>query len=178
MDSFELNKIAGAVLTAALVIFGGRTLMDIAGADHAVKPGYVLPKSAPAGGGAAASAGFKFTDVATLLPKGNAESGQDSFKKCLACHAPEKGGANKVGPPLWGVIGKKVGDAPGFAYSDAVKSKGGTWTWEALATYLNDPRGAIPGNKMAFAGIKDTAELADLLVYMRKLSDAPAPLPN
>ena len=109
-----------------------------------------------------------------LLPKASADNGQDTFKKCLACHTPDKGGRNLVGPNLWGVVGRKIAQAPGFAYSDAMKSHPGEWTWEELAKYLHDPAGAIPGNKMPFPGVKDNAELADLLAYMRKLSDTPA----
>ena len=113
-----------------------------------------------------------------LLPKASPDSGQDSFKKCLSCHTPQKGGPNGTGPNLWGVVGRKPGSHPGFPYSEPMKNKGGEWTWEALATYLHDPKAAIPGNKMAFPGIKDNAELADVLAYMRKLSDTPAPLPQ
>ena len=113
-----------------------------------------------------------------LLPKANPDSGQDSFKKCLSCHTPQKGGPNGTGPNLWGVVGRKPGSHAGFPYSEAMKSKGGDWTWEALATYLHDPKTAVPGNKMAFPGIRDNAELADVLAYMRKLSDTPAPLPQ
>ena len=113
-----------------------------------------------------------------LLPKANPDNGQDSFKKCLSCHTPQKGGPNGSGPTSGASSGRKPGAHAGFPYSEAMKSKGGEWTWEELATYLHDPKAAIPGNKMAFPGIRDNAELADLLAYMRKLSDTPAPLPQ
>ncbi len=181
MDSFELNKIAGAVLAALLFIFGGKTFMEISeGAHKPSKPGYTLPVTAAKGGGAAqaAASAFSFAKVAELLPKANVENGATVFKKCTACHTSEKGGANRVGPNLYGIVDRDLGKHPGFAYSPAVTAKGGKWTWEALATYIHDPKGTIPGNKMAFAGITDTTDLADLLGYLRTLADTPVALPK
>jgi cytochrome c len=179
MDAFEVNKTAGAVLSALLAIFASKTILDIAYKEHKPeKPGWALPitKIAPASKEPAAP--FDAAKVVELLPKANPDSGQDSFKKCLSCHTPQKGGPNGTGPNLWGVVGRKPGSHAGFPYSDAMKGKGGEWTWETLANYLHDPKGAIPGNKMAFPGVKDNAELADVLVYLRKLADTPAPLPQ
>ena len=180
MDAFEINKIAGATLAALLLIFGSKTMLDIVYKEHKPeKPGWALPiKEAPATGTATPAVAFEAAKVVALLPKANADGGQDIFKRCLQCHTPDKGGRNLVGPNLWGVVGRKIAQAPGFPYSDVMKNKGGEWTWEELAKYLHDPKAALPGNKMAFAGIKDDAELADLLVYIRKLADAPAALPQ
>jgi cytochrome c len=181
MDLYEVNKTAGWVLAALLVIFSGRTLLDIVYREHKPeKPGWALPvtegpvTTAP---GKAAPA-FEPAQVVALLSKANPDAGQDIFKRCLQCHTVDKGGPNKVGPNLWGVVGRKPAQHAGFPYSEAMKKSDGEWSWEKLATYLHDPRGTIPGNKMAFAGIKDSQELADLLVYMRKMSDSPAPLPQ
>lgn len=181
MDAFEVNKVAGAALSALLVIFGSKTLLDIVYKEHRPeKPGWALPiTEAPVtGGGGAAQVAFDPAKVVELLPKGNADAGQDTFKRCLQCHTPDKGGRNLVGPNLWGVIGRKVAEVPGFPYSDALKAKGGDWNWVELAKYLHDPKASVPGNKMAFPGVKDDAELADLLTYVRKLADNPAPLPK
>ena len=112
------------------------------------------------------------------MPKASPDNGQDTFKKCLTCHTPQKDGRNGTGPNLWGIVGRKPGSHAGFPYSEAMKSHPGNWTFEELAKYLHDPKADIPGNKMAFAGVKDDAELADLLVYLRKLADSPAPLPQ
>jgi cytochrome c len=180
MDAFEVNKIAGAALSALLVIFGSKTLLDIAYKEHKPeKPGWALPiTEAPTTSTSTAQVAFDPAKVLELLPKANADAGQDVFKRCLQCHTPDKGGRNLVGPNLWGLVGRKVGEAPGFPYSEAMKTKGGEWTWQELIKYLHDPKAAVPGNKMAFVGIKDDAELADLLVYVRKLADAPAALPK
>jgi cytochrome c len=180
MDAFELNKIAGAVLTALLVVFGGRTMLDIVYKEHKPeKAGWALPiTEAPTTSTATTQVAFEPANVLALLPKASADAGQDVFKRCLQCHTPDKGGRNLVGPNLWGVVGRKVAETGGFPYSDAMKTKGGQWDWTQLAAYLHDPKAAVPGNKMAFPGIKDDAELADLLIYMRKLGDAPAALPK
>ena len=180
MDAFEVNKAAGAVLSALLVIFAGKTLLDISYKEHKpAKPGWALPiTEAPPAASGAPVAKFEAKDVLALLAKANPDGGQDVFKRCLQCHTSEKGGPNRVGPNLWGIVGRGRAKAAGFPYSDAMKNHPGDWTFEELAKYLHDPKSDIPGNKMAFAGVKDNAELADLLVYLRKLADTPAPLPQ
>lgn len=184
MDSWDFNKLAGAVLSALLLAMGSGTLSDIVkggghGDGHA-KPGYELPKLAAAatGGGAASAAAFSPAAVLGLLKNASVESGQDVFKRCTACHTPDKDGKAGTGPNLWGIMGRGVASSASFPrYSAAMKAKGGNWTYESVAAYLNDPRGAVPGNQMAFAGIKSNEELADILVYLRSLSDKPIPLP-
>jgi cytochrome c len=181
MDGFELNKIAGAVLAAMLVMAGGKTLLQIATVKHAPeKPGWALPVTEAKHAKAAPEPTFDVVSVLGLLPKANADAGADIFKRCMACHTPDRGGRNLVGPNLWGIVGRKVASAPGFEarYSEAMKSHAGEWTWEQLGKYLHKPAQAVPGNKMMFAGIPNNADLADLLAYLRKLSDSPAPLPK
>lgn len=177
MNMFEFNKIAGAALAALLLAFGSGAMLEILGGHEKQKPGYTLPVSAAVATSGPAAA-FDFKAVQPLLAKASVDNGQATFKKCTTCHTPEKGGKNGQGPNLWGIVGKKMGAQEGFNFSDAVKGKAGTWSYDTLAQYIQDPKGYIPGNRMAFAGIKDNAELADVLVYLRTLADSPPPLPQ
>ncbi len=182
MDTREFNKIAGAVLTALLLIFGTATFIDIQMRHKKpAKPGYELPvqtTTAAETSQPAAAAGVNFQEIAGLLQNASPEAGQAAFKRCSTCHTPEKGGRNMTGPNLWGIVGRPKGSQEGFNYSAAIKEKGGEWTYEDLANFIHNPRAFIPGNKMAFAGIRDNAEIADLLAYLRTLSDNPPPLPS
>ena len=180
MDSFEFNKIAGAVLSALLLMFGTATFIELRSSGKLEKPGFTLPVAPPAEGGGetAAPKGVDLVAFHELLKKGDPGNGQAAFKRCATCHTPDKGGKNTTGPNLYGIVGRPKGSHEGFNYSNAIKGKGGDWSYDDLANYLHDPRGFAPGNKMAFAGIKDNAELADLIVYLRTLSDSPSALPN
>jgi cytochrome c len=181
MDGFELNKIAGAVLAALLVMAGGNTLLQIGMARHAPpKQGWALPVTAKATKPGEPEKAFDPAAVLAMLPKASADNGADVFKKCLSCHTANKGGADLVGPNLWSVVGRKVASSATFGgrYSDAMKSHGGEWSWELLAKYLHSPAKTVPNNKMLFAGVPDETDLADLLVYLRKQADNPVALPK
>lgn len=179
MDGFELNKIAGAVLTAMLVIAGGKTAMDIALQKHKPeKAGWALPITEVKPKSSEPEVAFEPKAVLAMLPKASPDNGRDVFKRCLACHTPDKGGRNLVGPNLWGVVGRKIAEAPGFNFSEAMKNHPGAWNWEELAKYLHSPQQTVPGNRMQFPGVKDNTDLADLLAYLRTLADTPQALPQ
>ena len=116
--------------------------------------------------------------VIALLASADAAAGERIVKKCAACHSFDEGGPNKVGPPLWDVVGREIGGHEGYSYSSALKDMGGTWDYAALAGFLADPKGWAPGTKMSFAGIKKDEELANLIAYLRSLSNDPEPLPD
>lgn len=98
----------------------------------------------------------------------DAAAGRTAFNKCRICHSVEAGGRNPVGPNLHGMFGRKAGAVDGFAYSAAMKDSGIVWDDDSVAKYLRDPKGFMPGNKMAFPGIKDDKEMADLLAYLHE----------
>ncbi|GEP09170.1 c-type cytochrome [Methylobacterium gnaphalii] len=182
MDSFEINKVAGAVLGTLLFAFGTGFLAELIYTPKAAgTAGYALPGggegghggAAPAAGGEAAAAG----SIATRLASADPEKGKAGTKACQACHSFEKGGPNKAGPDLWEVVGRKKGSHEGFAYSDAMKAKGGDWSYEDLDHFLTKPSEYVKGTKMAFQGISAPAERANVIAYLRTLAESPKPLP-
>jgi cytochrome c len=129
---------------------------------------------------APAAAGFDAKAVVAMLASAKAEEGVALFKKCTACHVVKKDAPSAVAPNLWGIVNRPKAAQSDFAakYSEALKAKGGEWTYENLALFINQPKGYIAGTKMVFAGIKDPNEIAHIIAYLRTLADAPAPLPN
>src|SRR6476659_10743770 len=179
MDSFELNKILGAVLATCL---GVLSINIAAGAILApgkpAKPGYeiAVPEQAPSG--AAKPAEDKQEPIEQLLAKAEVGRGETSAKKCAACHTFNKGGRPLVGPNLWGVVGRPKASEAGFNYSAAMKAQKGNWTPEDLDVYLTNPKAMVPGTNMAFAGIPRGKERADVITYLNSKSDKPAELPK
>ncbi len=185
IDSWEFNKIAAAVLAALLVIFGGKEIITVSLKDHGsgkVEAGYKLPvevADAQTGGNDTAKkpAGVDFVKVATLMQAASVEAGLSVFKKCSTCHTPAQGGKNGTGPNLWNIVDKDIGAVADFKYSGAMANKEGNWNYEALAGFLHKPKKWLKGTKMAFGGLRSEQDIADLLVYLRSLSDSPVALP-
>jgi cytochrome c len=179
MNSFELNKILGALLFACLCLL---SLNIAAGAIFSSpkleKPGYeIAVQEKPAAGEKAAPA--KEVPIAQLLASADVKKGEVAAKKCQACHTFEKGGPNRVGPNLYGIVGDHRGEGRGgFNFSTAMKAKGGTWTFEDLNAFIKSPKAFIPGTAMGFAGISKDSERADVIAYLNTLSDSPKPLPK
>jgi cytochrome c len=178
MDSFEFNKIAGAVLGTLLATFGLHIFaQEIFHPEGPATPGFAIAV-AESGGEAAGGGQAAAVPIATLLQTADPAKGQAAAKPCLACHSFEKGGQNKVGPDLWGVVERPIASHEGFAYSDALKAKSDQkWTFELLNDFIHDPRSFAPGTKMTYAGMKRDSTRADILAYLRTLSDNPAPMP-
>lgn len=177
MSGLELNKVVAAVLVAGLVAMVTGNLADILYKPKLdFKPGYVVEVTETAVGGAAAV--DVPVDVIALLAKANADNGANLVKKCDMCHDTSKGGPNRVGPNLWGVVGNKKGHRTDYQYSKALLEKGGTWTYEDLYHMINKPSSFIPGTKMTFMGFKKPEDIVDVIAYLRTLSDNPEALPT
>jgi cytochrome c len=179
MDGFELNKIMGALLGTLLFTLSLSIAANGLFSPHAPeKPGYevVVPETPAAGTQQAALPPAEPID--TRLAKADVTKGEAAAKKCLACHSFEKGGPNKVGPNLYGVIGGPKAHAQGFSYSAGMKEAGGTWDYENLDKFLTNPRAEVKGTSMAFVGIRRPEERADVIAYLNSLSDSPKPLPK
>jgi cytochrome c len=183
MNSFEFNKIAGGVLGTLLflqVIY----LASSAIFSHPApaKPGDNLPAAAagqPAAATAASTSAPAPDEVlANYVGKADAAKGENDVKVCQLCHNLAKGGGVIIGPPLYGVIGRPRGSVPGFAYSDGMKAKGGTWTPETVFIFIKNPSAFISGTKMTFAGEPSPEKRADIVAYLDTLSDHPVPLPK
>ena len=176
MDSFALTKIAAGVLSALLVIFGTKTIIELNAGGHGHSEshaGYVLPvadaDSGPKTAGAKAPPAFDPAAVATASAPAAAAAGANVFKKCAACRSPDKGGPNKTGPDLFGIVGRPKAAHEGFSYSEAMKAKGGNRDLTDLAHFLHKPSAFVPKTKMSFGGISDNTDLANLLAYLSTL---------
>ncbi len=177
--SLEGNKLVAAVLTAGIVGVGSAVFAGLIYRPHQLEePVYRVEAAATEGDGEAAPA-EEAPPIGELLASASAESGATIAKKCAACHNFDKGGANKVGPDLWGVVNRPIASHEGFSYSDALSSKSGeVWDYEHLNHFLTSPKAYAPGTKMSFAGISKDGDRADVIAYLRSLADEPAPLPG
>jgi cytochrome c len=180
MDSFEFNKIIGAILGTCLATL---SLNITAGALFSpplpAKPGYeVAVVEQPAGGDKPGAPAAAPEPIEKLLATAKVDAGETSAKKCATCHTFTKGGPNRVGPNLWGIVNRPKASEAGFNYSAALKAKGGNWTIDDLNQFIINPKGFIPGTLMSFAGVSKGSERADVIAYLNTLSDNPAPLPK
>ena len=194
MSSSVINKIAASLVlvTLALVLIGmlGNALVEPGdGRGAGVAQGPVKPAAEtktetaatvappPAKTAAPAAPDASLQPVTALLASANEANGRKLFKKCSVCHSAGEGQKNKIGPNLWNIINARVANRPGYRYSAAMKAMNENWTFETLDAFLADPKGAVKGTKMGFSGIKRAGDRADLIAYLRSLSEFPVPLP-
>ena len=175
MDSTELNKIMAAFLTAGLVfglggVLGGKLIRS----EHPEKPAFAIVSALPQG----VSAAPRAVPIAALLAKADAsKGGTDAAKLCGSCHSFDKGGATMVGPNLYDMIGAPIAQTAGYDFSSGLKARKGKWTFDDMDAWLRNPKGYAPGTKMAFAGINNDRQRANVIDYLRTLSASPLALP-
>ena len=177
MNGFEINKIIAAIIFTVLVVFGIDKITDLI--FHIEKPSEAAYKiEAPAVKTASAeSSSSGSVDIKALLALGTIEHGQKVFKKCSACHVVAKGGKNKIGPVLYGILGKQSASVSDYKYSKALIAHGKVWSFTEMNSYLIKPQAHIKGTKMAFAGLKKEKDRASVILYMNSMSDNPLPKP-
>lgn len=181
MDSFEWNKIIGAVLGTFMFVLVLKIASEaIFEVPAPAKPGYVVEgvqEAASSGGAAAAPVEETLPDFGTVLPAASVSAGQQVAERCQQCHDLSKGGPNKIGPNLWGVVGRPRASHPGFDYSSAMSASHEPWTFANLFRYLKSPAEMVPGTKMTFAGLRSAQDRINLIAYLRTQSDSPVAIP-
>jgi cytochrome c len=179
MDSFEFNKIAGAVLGTLLLVLGLKNLSGVVFHNEAPeKAGFMIAAAEADTGAAKPADAAPLVPIATLLASADKAKGEATAKACAACHDFTKGGPNKVGPNLWDVVDRPIASHPGFSYSDALKAASSkSWTFDELNVWIMAPAADMKGTKMSFSGIKKDQDRANVIAYLASLSDSPKPFP-
>ena len=179
MDSFELNKIIAAILMVALLVIGiGKISNVIFYVEKPKTPGYAVEVEQVANTSTSTeNVAVEKIDISSLMAMGDAAAGKKIFKKCAACHSITKGGKNKIGPALYNVVGRKVGDVTDYKYSKALAAYDKEWNFVELNGFLTKPAKYIKGTKMAYAGLKKEKDRASIIKYLNQNSDSPVPLP-
>ena len=178
MDSFELNKIIGAILGTLLFVMGVGFLAEAVYAPRETGPGLSLPVPEGSEHSAEAEAPVEAVPIGVLLASADPAAGENAAKKCQSCHNFAAGAGNKTGPELADVVGRLIGSHEGFAYSPGMeehKAAGDVWSYENLNAFLTAPKEFTPGTKMNFSGLKNDQERANVIAYLASITpNAPA----
>ena len=178
MNSFEINKIIAAIILTIVIVFGVNKLADV-----------IYYVKAPEGNTYKIATETKeiskddnakaenVNNIKALLALGSIDHGKTVFKKCAACHSVSQGGGNKIGPALWGVIGRKAGSISDYKYSKAMSGFGKNWDFEAMNNFLLKPKDYVKGTKMAYMGLKKEKDRASVILYLNEQSESPLSLP-
>ena len=179
MDSFEWNKIIGAVLGTAILIFVIRLVAEgVYEPEKPAKAGYTVEGVVETtGGGTAAPVEEVVPDWGTVLAKADAGAVKTVSARCEQCHDVSSAKTTKIGPPLWGVVGRARASVAGYSYSSGMMSDHAPWTYTSLFKYLKSPATIVPGTKMSFAGLPHADDRIDLIAFLRTQSDSPAEIP-
>jgi cytochrome c len=179
MYGFEINKIIAAIILTIVIVLSINKLADViynvkVREDATYKVAKVTETKEISKDDNKAKSG---NDIKIFMALGSIDHGKTVAKKCIGCHSVSKDGGNKIGPALWGVIGRKVGSVSEYKYSKAMGGFGKNWDFEAMNNFLIKPKDYIKGNKMAFAGISKENDRASLILYLNEQSNSPLPLP-
>lgn len=179
MNAHDINRFAaaflGTVLLVIVLIVVSNLIFDV---DELEQNAFGEIEATTAEATAETEAEPEGTvSLAALLAAGNVEAGERAAKKCKACHSFDKGGRNGVGPNLWGVLGSPRAANADYKYSGALAELGGDWGYAEMAAFLEKPKSAVPGTKMSFAGVRNPEDRANLILYLRSISDVELPLP-
>lgn len=183
MNSTYFNAAAGALLAVLFVVMTVSIVSDaIFYSSTPEVEGYALVPLEGGSGSTVEQEEEGLPPIGLLLASADASAGESAFRKCAACHTVEDGGANRVGPNLWNIVNRPVAAAAGFGYSSAMREyaqEGGVaWNFDNLNEFLAAPKGYMRGTSMGFVGLRKDDERADVIAYLRSLSDSPAPLPS
>jgi len=172
-----MNKIIVSIILAVILVLGINKITDVIYyVEKPEKSAYQVAEITTAVDTAKAEANTESGNIMTLFASVSASEGASVFKKCAACHTINQGGANKIGPALWGVLGRKAGSVSGYKYSKAITAYGKVWTFDEMNGFLTKPKDWIKGTKMSFAGLKNEKERAAIILYMNENSSNPLPL--
>tara|TARA_B100000686_G_scaffold351001_1_gene448497 strand:- start:844 stop:1374 length:531 start_codon:yes stop_codon:yes gene_type:complete len=175
-----MNKIIVSVLFALVLIFGINKITDVVfHVDKPEKSAYLIASNSVSESTSSTTSEAANTgpeNILVLLASANISDGEKVFKKCTACHSIAKGGKNKIGPALWGILGRQAGSMNDYKYSKAMAGHGKKWSFEEMNNFLIKPKDWIKGTKMSFAGLKKPEERAAVILYMNQSSDSPLPL--
>ncbi|MBL6937540.1 MAG: cytochrome c family protein [Alphaproteobacteria bacterium] len=181
MDSWTFNKIAGAVLGTLILVlvinFATEALFEV---EKPAKEAYHVEgvvETASTGGASATPAAETIPDWGTVLPKADVNAGKDIATRCQQCHDISKGGPNKIGPELWGLLGRPRATEAGFSYSSAMSADHNPWTYDKLFQFTHQPQSFVPGTKMSFAGLRSADDRINLIAYLRTQEDTPEAIP-
>ena len=171
---FEINKLVAAILVTVLIVFGIGEISDIIFKVN--KTGVIAYKVEEPARSSSEAKAESSVEISSLLSLGDVTHGEKVFKKCAACHSIAQGGGNKIGPALWGVLGRQAGSVSDYKYSKAMTAHDKAWSFEEMNSFLIKPKDWIKGTKMSFAGLKSKNDRVAVILYMNENTDNPLPL--